>query len=118
MAKKSDKGIQTFLGPQTTLEGTLTFNGTVRLDGHFTGNIKSEEGTMIVGEKAVINADISVRTATVSGEVRGNIRALDRIELHPPARVFGDLIAPVVLIDEGVVFDGKCTAAPKDVEVA
>jgi cytoskeletal protein CcmA (bactofilin family) len=112
MEKRVDKGIQTFLGPQTTLEGTLTFNGTVRLDGHFTGNIESEGGTMIVGEKAVINANISVHTAIVSGEVRGNIRASDRIELHPPARVFGDLGAPVVLIDEGVVFDGKCTSAP------
>ena len=112
MEKKGDKGIQTFLGPQTTLEGTLTFKGTIRLDGHFTGTIESQEGTMIVGKKAVINANISVHTATVSGEVRGNIRASDRIELHQPARVFGDLSAPVVLIDEGVVFDGKCTATP------
>ncbi len=110
MAKKSQPGIQTFLGPQTTLEGTLTFTGTVRLDGHFTGTIESDSGIMIVGEKAVIHADISVRTATVSGEVRGNIRASERIELHPPAHVYGDLTAPTVLIDEGVVFDGKCSA--------
>ena len=65
---------------------------------------------MIVGEKAVIEANISVLKATVSGEVRGNINAAERIELHPPARVFGDLNAPVILIDEGVVFDGKCSA--------
>jgi len=113
MAKKTQQGIQTFLGPQTTLEGTLTFTGTVRLDGHFSGNIESDEGTIIVGKKAVINANISVHTATVSGEVKGNINATDRIELRPPARVYGDLNAPVVLIDEGVVFDGKCSAAPK-----
>lgn len=112
MGKKSETAIQTFLGPQTTLEGTLTFTGTVRLDGHFSGNIESEGGTMIVGEKAVINADVSVHTATVSGKVNGNIKATNRIELHVPARVFGDLYAPVVLIDEGVVFDGKCSAAP------
>jgi len=110
MGKKPQPGIQTFLGPQTTLEGTLTFKGTVRLDGHFTGHIESDGGTMIVGEKAVIQANISVLKATVSGEVRGNINATERIELHPPARVFGDLNAPVILIDEGVVFDGKCSA--------
>ena len=115
MAKKSEPGIQTFLGPQTTLEGTLTFTGTVRLDGHFSGNIESDGGTIIVGKKAVIDANISVHTATVSGEVKGNINATDRIELRPPARVYGDLNAPVVLIDEGVVFDGKCSAAPKNV---
>jgi cytoskeletal protein CcmA (bactofilin family) len=110
MAKESDAAIQTFMGPQTTLEGILTFTGTVRLDGHFSGTIESEGGTMIVGANAVINADVTVRTASVSGEVRGNIRATDRIELHVPAKVYGDLHAPVVLIDEGVVFDGKCTA--------
>ena len=116
MGEKPNASIQTFLGPQTTLEGTLTFTGTVRLDGHFSGNIESEDGTMIVGEHAVIKADVSVRTATVSGEVRGNIHAKDRIELHVPARVYGDLHAPVVLIDEGVVFDGKCSAAPNQME--
>jgi len=116
MAKQSSSEIQTFMGPQTTLEGTLTFTGIVRLDGHFAGTIESDGGTMVVGPHAVINADVTVRTATVSGEVKGNIRATDRIELHVPARVYGDLHAPVVLIDEGVVFDGKCTATSQQPE--
>jgi cytoskeletal protein CcmA (bactofilin family) len=46
--------------------------------------------------------------------VSGNIRATSRIELHPPARVFGDLTAPVVVIDAGVVFEGNCTMKPND----
>ena len=112
--RKAEKGIQTFLGPQTTLEGKLVFEGSVRLDGHFTGSIETKDGLVIVGEKAVIHADIVARSTTVSGEVKGNIRATDRIELHPPARVFGDLRAPVVIIDVGVVFDGKCTTTPKE----
>jgi cytoskeletal protein CcmA (bactofilin family) len=113
--KKSEKGIQTFLGPQTTLEGKFVFEGIVRLDGHLTGTIESKEGAVIVGEEAVIHADILVHTVTVSGEVRGNIRATDRIELRPPARVFGDLCAPEVIItDVGVIFDGKCSTSPKD----
>ena len=112
--KKAKSGIQTFLGPETTLEGKLAFEGTVRLDGHFTGTIESKEGMMIVGEKAVIHADILVHTATVSGEVSGNIRATNCIELHPPSRVFGDLHAPVIVIDAGVVFHGNCTMKPND----
>jgi cytoskeletal protein CcmA (bactofilin family) len=113
--KKTEKGIQTFLGPQTTLEGKLVFEGIVRLDGHLTGTVESKDGMVIVGEKAVIHADMLVRSATVSGEVRGNIRATDRIELNPPARVFGDLSAPEVIITSvGVVFDGKCSTLPKD----
>ena len=107
--KQDKKGIQTFLGPETTVEGKLAFEGTVRLDGHFTGTIESKDGIMTVGEQAVINADILVHTATVSGEVSGNIRATHSIQLHPPARVYGDLHAPVVVIDAGVVFHGNCT---------
>jgi cytoskeletal protein CcmA (bactofilin family) len=112
--KKSKRAIQTFLGLETTLEGKLAFEGTVRLDGHFTGSIESKAGVMVVGEKAVIHADILVHTAVVCGEVSGNIRATNRIELHQPARVFGDLSAPVVVIDAGVVFHGTCRMEPKD----
>ncbi len=104
----SRKGIQTFLGPETTLEGKLSFNGTVRLDGHLTGSIESKEGVIVVGENAVVDADIFVHTAVVYGEVSGNIRAANRIELHQPARLFGDLRAPVVTIDPGVTFHGNC----------
>ena len=107
--RKAQKGIQLFLGPETTLEGKLSFEGTVRLDGRFKGTIESKDGVMIVGEKAVIHADILVHTARVSGEVTGNIRATKRIELHPPARVFGELTAPAVVIDAGVVFHGNCS---------
>ncbi len=112
--KKSKEGIQTFLGAETTLEGKLIFEGTMRLDGHFTGSIESQEGTVIVGENAVVDADVSVHTATVSGEVRGNIRATDRIQLCPTARVFGDLTGAVVFMDAGVVFHGKCSMTPNN----
>lgn len=112
--KKPRKRIQTFLGLETTLEGKLVFEGTVRLDGHFTGSIESKEGVMVVGEKSVIHADILVHTAVVYGEVSGNIRASNRIELHQPARVFGDLCAPVVIIDAAVVFHGNCSMEAKD----
>ena len=114
MKKSTKKGIETFLGLETSLEGRLSFEGTVRIDGHFTGSIEGNEGVMVVGEKAVIDADILVHTAVVYGEVSGNIRATNRIELHQPARVFGDLSSPMVIIDAGVVFHGNCSMEPKD----
>ena len=110
---KQTKDIQ-MLGPQMTLEGTLVFEGSLIMNGHAQGTIESKEGTIIVGEKAVIHGDIMVQHANISGEIRGTVKAYERIELHPPARVFGDLTAPVVLIDAGVTFDGKCTTAPED----
>ena len=109
--KKTTSQIQTFLGQQTTVEGNLVFEGTVRLDGHLAGTVESKAGVMIVGETGVVNAEISVHTATVSGEVRGNIHATNRVELHPTARVFGDLSAPAVVIDSGAVLHGRCTMA-------
>jgi len=110
--KKAPKDIQ-MLGPQMTLEGTLVFEGTMIINGHVKGTVESKEGTIIIGEQAVIHADIYVHNAKVSGEVRGSVQASDRIELHPPARVYGNLTAPVVLIDAGVTFDGQCTTAPE-----
>lgn len=111
--KKVPKDIQ-MLGPKMTLEGTLVFEGMMIINGHVKGTIESKEGTIVIGEQAVIHADIYVNNAKVSGEIRGTITASDRIELHPPARVYGDLTAPVVLIDAGVTFDGKCTTAPEN----
>ncbi|MBW2108541.1 MAG: polymer-forming cytoskeletal protein [Deltaproteobacteria bacterium] len=106
--KQASQGVQTLLGPETTLEGKLAFEGTVRLDGRFNGSIESKDGVMIVGKEAVVNADIFVHTATVSGTISGNIRATHSIALYPPAQVFGDLQAPVVVIEPGVIFRGHC----------
>jgi cytoskeletal protein CcmA (bactofilin family) len=108
LVKNKDTAIQTFLGPETTLEGKLAFEGTVRLDGHFTGSIESKDGIVIIGDDAVIRADVWVHTALISGEVSGNIRATHCIELHPPAQIYGDINAPTVVIEPGVVFRGNC----------
>jgi cytoskeletal protein CcmA (bactofilin family) len=110
--KKNDAAVQTFLGPETTLEGKLAFEGTVRLDGYFTGTIESKDGIVVIGDGAIVHAEISVHTALVSGEVSGNIRATHCIELHPPAKVHGDIKAPTVVIEPGVQFSGKCTMDP------
>ena len=111
--KEADKDIQ-MLGPQSVLEGNLVFEGTLFLNGHVKGAIESRAGSVVVGEDAVIHADVFVRTATVNGEIKGSVRATERIELHPPAQVYGDLNAPVVLIEAGVIFEGKCMIKPKE----
>jgi cytoskeletal protein CcmA (bactofilin family) len=111
--KKADKDIQ-MLGPQAVLEGNLVFEGSLFMNGHAKGTIESRSGSIVVGEDAVLHADIFVRSATINGEINGTIRATERIELRPPARVYGDLDAPVVLMDAGVIFEGKCTIRPKE----
>ena len=110
--KNPEKDIQ-MLGPQVAMEGTLVFEGTLYMNGHIKGSIESREGTIVVGDTAVIHADVFVRNANITGEIKGSVRARDRIELHPPARVYGDISAPDVLIEAGVIFEGKCAIKPK-----
>jgi len=106
--KKKADSITTFLGEDATIEGMIDFKGTIRLDGRFKGKIHSEDGTVIVGEKAVIDADINVDVAIIMGQVNGIVDAKDRIEVYPPGSVVGDIQAPVISIDAGVKFNGNC----------
>ena len=111
--KRIEKDIQ-MLGPQAVMEGSLVFEGTLFMNGHVKGTIESRAGSIVIGEDAVIHADIFVRSATINGEIKGKGRATERIELHPPARVYGDLTTPVVVIHEGVIFEGNCAIKPKE----
>ena len=84
------------------------------MNGHVKGAIESRAGAIVVGEDAVIHADVFVRTAMINGKIKGAVHATERIELHPSACFYGDLNAPVVQIDAGAIFEGKCTIKPKE----
>jgi cytoskeletal protein CcmA (bactofilin family) len=109
--KKPEKqhGISTFQGTDASIEGTIEFEGTIRMDGNFKGKIKSPAGVVIIGEQAVVEAQIDVGSAVVMGKVSGFINARNKIELFPPAKVSGDIQAPVVAVEAGVSFQGNCT---------
>ena len=108
--KKQTKtdSISTFLGSDADVDGSINFQGTIRVDGKVRGKISSNGGTLIVGEKASIDADITVGTAIVMGEVKGTIDAQDRIEVYPPGSVGGDIQTPVISIEPGGIFNGSC----------
>jgi cytoskeletal protein CcmA (bactofilin family) len=103
--KGSDKAM-TFLGKKTVFEGKLKLGGSIRIDGHFKGEI-SGKSNLIVGEEAVIEADIYASYASISGEIHGNITAEQRVDIHAPGKVFGNIQSPSVVIDEGVIFEGN-----------
>ncbi|MBW1998802.1 MAG: polymer-forming cytoskeletal protein [Deltaproteobacteria bacterium] len=104
--KKRDE-INAFLGKGTTFEGSLKFEGAVRIDGNFKGEILAG-GILIIGQSACIESNIQVSQIIISGEVRGNVTAESRIEIRSPGRVSGNIRAPVVIIEDGVVFEGNC----------
>ncbi len=96
-----------FLDQASEIDGKFTFSGTVMINGRLRGEIHSND-TLIVGEKGVINASIRAGVVLVSGEVVGNVIGVERVELRGSARVSGDIEAPIVVVDEGVMFDGHC----------
>jgi cytoskeletal protein CcmA (bactofilin family) len=106
--KKID-AVSTFLGHDAVFDGTIDFKGTVRLDGKVKGKIVSDDGTVIIGDKASVEAEIDVETVIIKGNVSGRVQAKDRIEAYPPARIVGELQAPTISIDSGVVFNGSCS---------
>lgn len=110
---KNRDEINAFLGKDTEFEGKLSFKGTVRVDGRFIGEIFTE-GTLIVGESAIIRSDIHVSHIIISGEIRGNIIADNRIEIHAPGKVFGNIQSPTIIIEEGVIFEGNCRMQKND----
>ena len=108
--------LNALLGRGSEFDGKLTFEGTVRIDGRFTGTIVTSD-TLVVGEGARVSAEVSCGTIIVHGEVTGNIRASSSVELHQPARVHGNIETPALMVAKGVVFEGQCKmenlAAPR-----
>jgi len=100
-------GLTAFIDEGSEIEGRYTFSGTLMLNGRFKGEISSTD-TLIVGDKGVVNGEIRAGQVLVSGEVVGNISGTERVELKRTARVFGDVEAPVVVVEEGVLFEGHC----------
>ena len=99
--------INALLGQGSEFEGKLTFEGTVRIDGRFTGEIASD-GHLVIGEGAQVQAEIRVANVTVHGNVNGNIYASNGVELHAPATLRGNITSPALHIDKGVFFEGNC----------
>jgi cytoskeletal protein CcmA (bactofilin family) len=106
-AKQAPQGeITTLLGRGAAFEGKLTFDGTVRIDGRFKGEVFSDD-VLVIGEGAHVEAEIDIGEVIVQGTVVGNIKAKRSIEVHAPGRVKGDLHTPSLQIDKGVIFEGR-----------
>ena len=98
--------ITTLLGRGATFDGKLTFEGTVRIDGRFKGEVFSED-VLVIGEGAIVEAEIDIGEIIIQGTVVGNIRAKRGIEIQAPGRVKGDIHTPSLQIDKGVIFEGR-----------
>jgi cytoskeletal protein CcmA (bactofilin family) len=93
---------------QAELTGEISFRDMVRVNGHVAGVIYSRTGTLIVDANAIIEGDVDVATAVVSGIVRGDIVARERVELGPVSKIYGNIFTPSLVIKDGAIFEGVC----------
>jgi cytoskeletal protein CcmA (bactofilin family) len=97
-----------FVGNGTVLTGEATFKAMLRVDGHLSGRVSSESGTLIVGNNGQVDADIQVAVAVIHGTVNGDIVASQRLELGRAAKVNGNIQTPSLIIEQGALFEGSC----------
>jgi cytoskeletal protein CcmA (bactofilin family) len=97
-----------FVGAGTDVSGDAEFKGMLRIDGRFTGRVRSEKGSLIVSAGGVVEANIEVASAKINGTVKGDITATGRVEFGRSARVHGNIQTPALVIEEGALFEGSC----------
>jgi len=102
----STAALNALLGAGSVFDGKLHFEGQVRIDGTFTGEITTTD-LLIIGEGAKVSATITCGSVEVRGDITGNISASDSIVLRGTARVQADIYAPSLVVDKGAVFEGN-----------
>ena len=107
-----EQKITGFFDKDTRFKGELSFKGSFRIDGHFQGTIVSDS-MLVVGEQGKVEADVQVGYIVINGEVKGTIRAEDKVEIHSHGRVFGSIITPKLVVDEGAHLEANCQAGEK-----
>jgi cytoskeletal protein CcmA (bactofilin family) len=107
-------GNRAYLDQGCEINGKLTFEGPIRIDGLIEGEINGHD-SITIGKTAVVTAKIKAVSIVVAGTVNGDLSASQRIELQPSAKVSGSLTAPKLVILEGAGFEGSCTMQPKAV---
>jgi cytoskeletal protein CcmA (bactofilin family) len=100
----------TFLGKGAQFKGIIKFEGTIRIDGRLEGEIHTK-GTLMVGEHAVIEGDISADVVVSGGHINGNIVASEKVQLLSAGIVTGTIKTPLLSIEEGVRLYGMCDVA-------
>jgi cytoskeletal protein CcmA (bactofilin family) len=104
----AELGLVASLSKGSRVTGQLTFQGPARINGSVEGEIQCH-GELTIGEEGEVRAKISSQTVVIQGLVEGNVTAKEKVELVAPARLYGNIDTPRLIISEGVVFEGNCS---------
>lgn len=98
--------MDTIIGKETVMEGTLVASGTVRVDGKLDGEIKIK-GDLFIGENAIINAEVTAQNMVLAGRLKGNVQCDGKLEIQETGKLEGDIKVNSLMIDDGAFFRGK-----------
>jgi len=102
--------ISAFVGKGVEFKGTISYSGTVRIDGYLDGEIHTD-GVLLIGEEAVIQAKITAGTVVCKGKITGDVLAKECVKLRAPAVMNGSVKTPVLSMEDGVLFNGALEMA-------
>ena len=106
LQKKEELAVKAYLGSDALFKGTLSFEGTVRIDGRFEGIVQTND-TLVIGETGDMQADIDVGILVCKGKLKGTVVASKKIEMHPASKITGNVKTPAMSIELGAVLDGQ-----------
>ena len=104
-----------FIDSDTEMTGDIKFSDSFRIDGTFKGKILSGNA-LIVGEGGMVEADIDVANISVNGNVKGTLKASEKVEIYSLGRVTGEIITPKLIVEDGAFFQGSCQMELKVLE--
>ena len=107
LARINPADAHTILGREAKFSGKLTFEGAVRIDGKFEGEIFTDD-LLLIGPGAEVRATLNVGSVIINGTVEGDIHAKSSVEIKAPGKLRGNIVTPTLVIEKGVTFDGSC----------
>ena len=100
--------LSTMIGKATVVEGDMRVKNSLRIDGKVHGNVETTD-TVIIGKEGEVEGMVKAKHVLLAGRVTGNVTASGKMFLESTATIHGDVKASQLVVDEGAVFDGKCS---------
>jgi cytoskeletal protein CcmA (bactofilin family) len=104
--KEEFRDAETIIGPSVMVKGNFNSTGNIVIEGVLKGGVKTA-GNVYIGDHANITADLEAKTARIGGEVRGNLKIQERLQVADTAKIFGDIECAVLSVESGAIINGK-----------
>lgn len=105
--KRENKSFDIIVGLSSSIEGNIKSEGSIRIDGKISGEIISS-GDVIIGDQAVVEANITAEYCEISGSVKGNVQSSTQLKIFKSGKLNGDITVSSFTIEEGGIFSGNC----------